>query len=104
MTLVERLTAILLKPKRTWLQVEAERATVTDIFGGHIVTIAGVAALRSFIGMSLLRTGGFGVSSRMPIVGALVAAVAGFVVPLAGICGLALIIDRFAPKVSATQN
>jgi len=57
MTLVERLTAILLKPKRTWLQVEAERA-----------------------------------------------AVAGFVVPLAGICGLALIIDRFAPKVSATQN
>jgi hypothetical protein len=104
MNLTQRVADILLKPKATWLQIEAESATVAGIYRGYLVALAGLSALCSFIGMSLIGAGAFGGSFRMPIFSGLVAAAVGFVMSLAGVYVLALIIDVLAPKFSAMQN
>ena len=104
MNLIQRVTDILLKPKETWPQIEAESTTVSGIYSGYLVILAGLSAVCGFIGMSLGGTGAFGVSFRVPVVSGLVSAVVGFALSLVGVYVLAVIIDVLAPKFSATPN
>ena len=104
MALIQRVTDILLKPRETWPQIEAETTTVAGIYSGYLAILAALSAACGFIGMSLVGAGAFGVSFRVPFVSGLVAAVVGFALTLVGVYVLAVIIDLLAPKFGAAQN
>jgi hypothetical protein len=104
MNLVQRATDILLKPKETWPQIEAEPATVASIFTSYVVYLAAIPAIAGFLGASIIGYGGFGYAYRVPIVSGLVTLIVGYVLSLAGVYGLAVIIDALAPNFGATRN
>ena len=104
MNLIQRVTDILLKPRETWPQIETESATVAGIYSGYLAILAGLSAVCGFIGMSLVGSGAFGVSFRVPFGSGLAAAIVGFALSMVGVYVLAVIIDVLAPKFGATQN
>ncbi len=71
---------------------------------GYVVILAGLSALCSFIGMSLVGAGGFGGSVRTPLLSGFVAAAVGLIMSLVGVYILALIIDALAPTFGATRS
>ena len=104
MNLVERVQAILLKPRETWPVIEAEAGDVPSIYKNYLVYMAAIPAVATFIGMSLLGFGAFGVSFRVPILSGLVNMVVGFVLSLAMIYVLSLIADALAPSFGGQKN
>lgn len=104
MNLVERVQAILLKPKETWPVIEAEAGDIPSIYKNYLVYLAAIPAVATFIGMSLVGVGGLGFSFRVPIVSGLVNMVVGFVLSLAMVYVLALIANALAPTFKGQQN
>ena len=104
MNLVERVQAILLKPKETWPVIEAEAGDVPSIYKNYLIYLAAIPAVAGFIGMSLFGVGAFGVSFRVPILAGLVNMVVGFVLSLAMVYVLALIADALAPTFKGQKN
>ncbi|MFP8777874.1 Yip1 family protein [Hydrogenophaga sp. RWCD_12] len=104
MNLVERVQAILLKPKGTWPVIEAEAGDIPSIYKNYLVYLAAIPAVATFIGMSLFGFGAFGVSFRVPILTGLVNMVVGFVLSLAMVYVLSLIADALAPSFGGQKN
>lgn len=104
MNLVERVQAILLKPKETWPVIEGEAGDVPSIYKNYLIYLAAIPAIASFIGLSLVGVGGFGFSFRVPILTGLVNMVVGYVLSLAMIYVLALIADALAPSFKGQKN
>lgn len=104
MNLVERVQAILLKPKDTWPVIEAEAGDIPSIYKNYLIYLAAIPAVAGFIGMSLIGMGAFGVSFRVPILSGLVNMVVGFVLSLAMVYVLALIADALAPTFKGQKN
>jgi hypothetical protein len=104
MSLIERVQAILLKPKQTWPVIAAEGGDVASIFTGYVMILAAIPAVASFIGMTLFGIGGFGVTLRIPIVSGLVSMVVGYALSLAMVFVLALIVNALAPTFGGTKN
>ena len=104
MNLVERVQAILLKPKETWPVIEAESGDIPSIYKNYLIYLAAIPAVAGFIGMSLFGVGAFGVSFRVPILAGLVNMVVGFVLSLAMVYVLALIADALAPTFKGQKN
>src|SRR6476660_795512 len=67
MSLIERVPAILLRPKQTWPVIAAEPADVATIYSRYVVILAAIPAIAGFIGWTLIGAGAFGVSFTMPI-------------------------------------
>ena len=103
MNLIERVTAILLKPQQTWPVIEAEQTTVTDLYKSYIAPLACIPVVAGFIGLSLVGISGM-ISFRVPIVAGLVNMVVGYVLTLAMVYVLSLIVNALAPKFGAEQN
>ena len=82
MNLVQRVQDILLKPRDTWQTIAQEPSDVPGLFKNYVVYLAAVSSLATFIGLSLVGVGGFGMSFRVPIVAGLVNLVVGFVLTL----------------------
>jgi len=104
MSLVDRVQSILLKPKQTWPVIAAESADVASIYSSYLVILAAIPAIASFIGLTLVGVGGFGLSYRVPIGTGLVHMVVRYVVSLAMIFVMALIVDALAPTFGGTKN
>lgn len=104
MTLIERVQAILLKPKPTWPVLAAESTDVATLYSRYIVILAAIPALAAFIGMTLVGIGGFGVTIRVGIVAALVNLIVGYLMTLVMVFVLALIVDALAPTFGGTRN
>jgi hypothetical protein len=104
MSLIERVQAILLKPKQTWPVIAAEGGEVASIFTGYVMILAAIPAVASFIGMTLFGIGGFGVTLRIPIVSGLVSMIVGYALSLAMVFVLALIVNALAPTFGGTKN
>ncbi len=104
MNLIQRVQAILLKPKETWPQIEAEPASTASIYTGYIMILALIPALAGFIGMSLIGVNTFGVSFRVPILQGLAQLVVGYVLSLVMIYVIALITDALAPTFGGQKN
>jgi hypothetical protein len=100
MSLVARAKAILLSPKTEWGVIDAEQATVGSLYSGYIIPLAAVPALASFVGLSVIGTGGF----RWSTGAALTMAVASYVGALVGTYVLALIVDALAPTFGGQKN
>ncbi len=104
MSLIERVQAILLKPKPTWPVVAAEGADVATLYSRYIAILAAIPALAGFVGMTLVGIGGFGVTMRIGVVAALINLVVGYLLTLAMVYVLALIVDALAPSFGGTRN
>ena len=103
MNLIERVTAILLKPQQTWPVIEAEQTTVGDLYKNYIAPLACIPAVAGFIGLSIVGITGI-VSFRVPIVTGLVNMVVGYVLALVMVYVLSLIVNALAPKFGGEQN
>ena len=103
MNIIERVTAILLKPQQTWPVIEAEPTTVADLYKNYIVLLACIPAVAGFVGLSLVGVSGI-ISFRVPIVTGLVNMVVGYVLSLVMVYVLSLIVDALAPKFGGVSN
>ncbi|MGJ7500672.1 Yip1 family protein [Variovorax sp. ZT5P49] len=104
MNLVERAQSILLKPKATWPEIDAEPADAASLYKNYVMILALIPAVASFIGLSLIGIGAFGVSFRVPIVSGLANMIVGYVLSLVMVFVLALIIDAMAPTFEGTRS
>jgi hypothetical protein len=103
MNLIQRVQAIVLKPRETWPVIEGEAATTESLYKNYIAPLAAVPAVAGFIGMSLIGVGG-AVSLRVPIVSGLVNMVVGYVLTLAMVYVMALVADALAPRFGGQRN
>jgi hypothetical protein len=104
MNLVERVQSILLKPRATWSSIDAEPADAASLYKNYVMILALIPAVASFIGLSLVGIGAFGVNFRVPIVSGLANMVVGYVLSLVMVFVLALIIDAMAPTFEGTRS
>ncbi|MFZ1990421.1 MAG: Yip1 family protein, partial [Alphaproteobacteria bacterium] len=102
--LIERVKAILLKPKEEWVKIEAEQTTTQSLYVNYIVILAALPAICRFIGSLLFGYSVLGVTFRPGFFGALTGAVVQYVAGLVGVFVLALIIDALAPTFNAQKN
>jgi len=102
--LVERVQAMLLRPKETWPTIAAEAHDAKTIYRDYLVYLAGISAVASFIGLSLVGIGGFGFHFRVPVLNGLANMVVGFVLTLAMVYVVALIADALAPSFKGEKD
>jgi hypothetical protein len=105
MALVDRVKNILLKPKAEWEVIDAEPATVADLYKGYIIPLAAIGPVAQAVGSSVFGyTVPFLGSYRVPVGSAITGAVVTYVLTLVGVYVLALIIDALAPTFNGTKN
>lgn len=104
MGLVERATAILLRPREAWAAIDTEPATTGQLFTGYLMILAAIPAVCGFIGMSLIGVGGMGYRFRVPFASGLVSMVLSYVLSIAGVYVLSLVINALAPTFGGTRN
>ena len=104
MSLIERVQAILLKPKETWPVIAAEGGDVAGVFTKYVMILAAIPALANFIGMTVFGIGGFGITVRIGFVAAILNLVVGYLLTLVMVFVLALIVDALAPTFGGTKN
>lgn len=104
MNLVQRVQDILLHPKRTWPEIEAESTDAATLYREYVLILAAIPAIAGFIGLSIVGAGAFGVSFRLPIVTGLVQAVVSYVLSLVMVYVLALIVDALAPSFGGQRS
>ena len=102
--LLQRVLDILMRPRDTGLQIDAEDGNPSRIYLGYLVFLAAIPAVAGFIGYSLIGVGAFGISVRVPVVQGLVSMVVGYVLSLAMVYVLALIANMLAPRFQAQQD
>ncbi|MFP5468052.1 MAG: Yip1 family protein [Gammaproteobacteria bacterium] len=104
MSLVQRVQNILLKPRETWQTIAQEPSDIPGLFKNYVVYLAAVSAVATFIGLSLVGVGGFGMSFRVPVVSGLVNMVIGFALTLVMVYVLGLIANALAPTFQGEKN
>ncbi|HEX7441056.1 MAG TPA: Yip1 family protein [Caldimonas sp.] len=104
MSLLQRVQAILLRPRETWPVIAAEPADTASLYSSYVIFLAAIPAIAGFIGMTLIGVGGFGLSIRIPIVSGLIQAVVSFVLSLVMVFLIALLVDALAPTFGGTKS
>jgi len=104
MDIVERVKAILLKPAETWPVIELEPTDIGRIYKEYLLILAAIPAVASFIGLSLIGFGGFGMSFRVPLLAGLGNMIVSYVLSLVMIFVMALIANALAPTFGGEKN
>ena len=104
MALIDRVQSILLRPKQTWPVIAAEGGDVASIYTNYVLILAAIPAIASFIGLTMIGVGAFGVSYRIPILTGLVQMCVGYVLSLVMVFVMALIVNALAPTFGGTKN
>lgn len=104
MNLVDRAKRILLNPKATWVEIEAESASPAALYRGYLMWLAAIPAVCGFIGLSLIGVGMFGVTVRVPLLAGLGNMVVSYVLSLVGVWVFSLIVDALAPTFGGTRS
>lgn len=103
--LVERAKNILLKPNAEWDRIATETSSIQEILTGYVLILAAIGPVCRLIGAEVFGYGGlFGVVFRPNPIFAVVSAVVGYVVAVAGVYVTALVIDALAPNFAATKD
>lgn len=103
-SLVERVKAILLKPKETWPVIDAEPASIGELFTKYALILAAIPALSLLIGSQIFGFGALGFSFRPSLGGSIAMAIQQYLFSLIGIILLAFIIEFLAPRFGGTAN
>jgi len=104
MDIVERVKAILLKPAETWPVIEQEPTDTGRIYKEYLLILAAIPAVASFIGLSLIGFGGFGMSFRVPLLVGLGNMIVSYVLSLVMIYVMSLIANALAPTFGGEKN
>ncbi len=101
---LDRIKDILLAPRAEWPRIDAEPATIGDIYKSHVIPLAAIGPVASLIGSLVFGHGAFGITYRPSIMAAVGTAIVSYVFALIGIYICALVIDALAPQFGATKN
>ncbi len=104
MSSFELVKNILFSPQATWAQIEHESADTGSIYKSYLMIIGLIPPIATFIGMSLVGYGGFGVSIRVPLFSGLISLVVSYALLLAMCFIVALIVDALAPTFGGQKN
>jgi hypothetical protein len=102
--LIARVKDILTRPSPTWDVIDGERPTVGQLYTGYIMPLAAIPAVCGAIGGALVGVGAFGVSVRLPPIGAVSQGVTQFVLSLVMTYVMALIIEALAPSFGGVKD
>ncbi len=95
--LIERVKNLLIQPRAEWERIATETTPLPRLLTGYVLPLAAIAALCSFIGLTFVGFGMFGVAVRVPLVASLSSAVLQVAMALGSIWLLALVIKALAP-------
>jgi hypothetical protein len=95
-SLITRVKGILLNPKAEWAIIEREFATVPTLFSRYAMILAAIGPICGLIGSVVF--------VHAPLIGALVGAVLGYALSLAGVFILGVLIDALAPSFGGTKD
>ncbi|MDP3905577.1 Yip1 family protein [Novosphingobium sp.] len=101
---VERVKAMVMRPKDTWPAIAAESTTPGELLTGYAAPLAAIGPVAGFIGGQLFGTSMFGVTYKASFLGALTGAVLTFIISLIGVVILALLADWLAPRFGGTAD
>lgn len=103
--LVDRVTAILLRPKLEWPVIAAESDTVGGLYSRYIFIMAAIPAVMGFIKMSVIGVGlPFMGTLRLGIGVGLTGLVMNYVLSLIGVFLVSLLVDALAPGFGGQKN
>jgi hypothetical protein len=102
MNLIERAKGMVLAPAQTWPVVAAEPATPAQIYKDWLLVLAAIPAVCSFVGLSLIGLGAFGLRDSLPV--GLVGMVLRYLVTLLTVFVMALVVDALAPGFGGTRD
>lgn len=103
-SLIARVQNILLRPKTEWEVIKAEPASVQSLFTGYAMILAAIPAVAALIGGLVFGYGGFGITWRPSVPGAIVQAILTYVLSLAGVFILGLVIEALATQFGGTKD
>jgi hypothetical protein len=98
MQLIARTSSILLNPRSAWAEIAANDDAPRQVLLGHVAPLALLSALAGFVGYSLIGTGAFGVTVRVPVLAGLVQVALGVVFALLMVGVLAWLAQWLAPR------
>ena len=104
MNLVERARAICLSPAATWPVIEQESTDYQQLFVPYMVILAAIPAVATFIGMSIIGIGGFGMSFRVPFVNGLGMMISQYIMTLVMVFAWGWLISALAPTFGGQPN
>jgi len=102
--LLERVKAILLKPKDEWPKIAEETSTQGEILKSYVLPLAAIGPIATLIGGQVFGFGMFGITWRPGIVDALKQAIVVYVLTIVGVFLLAWIADFLATKFEGQSN
>ena len=106
-SLIERVQAILLRPRETWPVIDAEQTTVSDLYRGYIMPLAAIGPVAQVLGSLIFgppSIPGLPAAPRPSLGAAVITAVLAWLVGLAFVYVLAWIIDYLAPNFGGTRD
>jgi hypothetical protein len=95
---------LLTSPAAEWDKIDAEPATIGGLYSGYVMILAAIPVVASLIGSVVFGHGAFGIVVRPNIIAAIVGAVVGYVLALAGVYILAMIMDALAPSFDGQKS
>lgn len=101
---VERVKDILFKPAETWDRIDAEPATVKDLYVGYVCILAAIGPVAQLVGSQLFGYHFINISFRPSLAASISQAVVAYVLALAGVFVLALVIDGLAAAFGGTRS
>ena len=102
--IIARAKAIIMSPKTEWPVIEAESASIADIYKSYVIWLAAIGPVAGLIGSLVFGHSFFGITYRPSIMGALTTAIISYAATLVGVFVLALVIDFLAPHFESTPN
>jgi hypothetical protein len=102
--LFARAKAILMNPKPTWEEIDAESATTAGLYTRYVMPLAAIAPVCNLIGSLVFGVGAFGITFRPNPVAAVAEAIVAYGLSLAFVFVMALIIEALAPTFGGTKD
>ncbi len=102
--LVQRVKDILLRPRQTWTQIEAEPASAASLYFPYVALLAAIGPIAHLIGGQIFGYGALGFRFKPALGSALSSALVSYVLTLVGVFVLALIINALAPRFGGQKS
>lgn len=103
--LVDRVRAILMRPRQEWLVIDQEQTNIATLYRTYVIPLAAIGPVANAVGSALIGTNLPVVGLvRVPITNAIVGALVAFALALLGAYVVAQVIDNLATRYSGTRN
>ena len=103
-SIVERAKNIIVQPKSEWPRIDAEPATIADIYKSYVVILAAIGPVAGAVGLLVFGFHVLGISYRPSVQYIVVSAIIQYLLSLVSVYVLALIIDGLAPSFGGTKD